>query len=66
MNQQEVYSWDNKDSTTGAENNYGKNEWAEARLNYLLNPGHESETAGGSLYWNRGAGNCYKGLPKCN
>ena len=55
------YSWDNKDTTTGAENNYGKNEWAEARLNYLLNPGHESETAGGSLYWNRGAGNCYKG-----
>ena len=55
------YSWDNKDTTTGAENNYGKNEWAEARLNYLLNPGHESEIAGGSLYWNRGAGNCYKG-----
>ena len=55
------YSWDNKDTTTGAENNYGKNEWAEARLNYLLNPGHESETAGGSLYWNREAGNCYKG-----
>ena len=55
------YSWDNKDTTTGAENNYGKNEWAEARLNYLLNLGHESETAGGSLYWNRGAGNCYKG-----
>ena len=55
------YSWDNKDSTTGAENAYGKNEWTDARLNYLLNPGHESETTGGSLYWNRGAGNCYKG-----
>ena len=55
------YSWDNKDTTTGAENNYGKNEWTDARLNYLLNPGHESETTGGSLYWNRGAGNCYKG-----
>ena len=55
------YSWDNKDTTTGAESVYGKNEWTDARLNYLLNPGHESETAGGSLYWNRGAGNCYKG-----
>ena len=55
------YSWDNKDTTTGAESDYGKNEWTDARLNYLLNPGHESETAGGSLYWNRGAGNCYKG-----
>ena len=55
------YSWDNKDTTTGAENNYGKNEWAEARLNYLLNPGHESETNGGSLYWNRKSGTCYKG-----
>ena len=56
------YSWDNKNKTTGAENDYGKNEWTDARLNYLLNPGHESETAGGSLYWNRGAGNCYEGL----
>ena len=55
------YSWDNKDSTTGAESVYGKNEWTDARLNYLLNPGHESETVGGSIYWNRGAGNCYKG-----
>ena len=52
------YSWDNKDNPTG---DPGKNEWTDARLNYLLNPGHESETAGGSLYWNRGAGNCYKG-----
>ena len=55
------YSWDNKDSTTGAESTYGKNEWTDARLNYLLNPGHESEITGGSLYWNRGAGNCYNG-----
>ena len=53
------YSWDNKDTTTGAEGNNGKNEWSDAKLNYLLNPGHESETAGGSLYWNRDAGNCY-------
>ena len=55
------YSWDSKDKTTGADGYDGKNEWAEARLNYLLNPGHESETNGGSLYWNRKSGTCYKG-----
>ncbi len=53
------YSWDNKDKYTGAEDNYGKNNWLDARLNYLLNPGHESETYGGSLYWNRKSGTCY-------
>ena len=51
------YSWDN--STT--ESSYGTNNWLVARLNYLLNPGHESETNGGSLYWNRKSGNCYSG-----
>ncbi len=55
------YSWDNKNTSTGAESDYGKNEWSDARLNYLLNPGHDSETVGGSLYWNRGTGNCYYG-----
>ena len=53
------YAWDNKDRSTGAENDYGKNNWSDARLNYLLNPGHESETYGGSLYWNRKSGSCY-------
>ena len=51
------YSWDN--STT--ESKYGTNNWLVARLNYLLNPGHESETYGGSLYWNRKSGTCYAG-----
>ena len=55
------YPWDNKDTSTGAENDYGKNNWSDARLNYLLNPGHESETYGGSLYWNRKSGTCYYG-----
>ena len=57
------YSWDNKNTSTGAEDKYGygKNNWPDARLNYLLNPGHESETYGGSLYWNRKNGTCYKG-----
>ena len=53
------YSWDNKNTSTGAENDWGKNNWPDARLNYLLNPGHESETYGGSLYWNRKSGTCY-------
>ena len=56
------YSWDNKDTTTGAANNYGKNSWTDSRLNYLLNEGHESETVGGSLYWNSESGKCYSGL----
>ena len=51
------YSWDN--STT--ESSYGTNNWLVARLNYLLNPGHENETYGGSLYWNRKSGTCYFG-----
>ena len=33
-----TYSWDNKNTNTGAENNYGKNDWTTARLMKLLNP----------------------------
>ena len=55
------YSWDNKDTTTGAETDYGKNDWTDARLMKLLNPGYESETTGGSLYYNAMSGNCYSG-----
>ena len=55
------YSWDNKNSNTGAESNYGKNDWSDARLMKLLNPGYDSEEVGGSLYYNAGSGNCYSG-----
>ena len=55
------YSWDNKDTTTGAANEYGKNNWSDARLNYLLNEGHDDASAGGSLYWNSKSGMCYAG-----
>ena len=55
------YSWDNKDTTTGAEDDNGKNDWTDARLMKLLNPGYESETTGGSLYYNSGSGSCYSG-----
>ena len=55
------YSWDNKNTSTGAETVYGKNDWTIARLNYLLNPGHDSESVGGSLYYNAKSGTCYSG-----
>ena len=55
------YAWDNKNTSTGAEDNYGKNDWTDARLMKLLNPGYESETTGGSLYYNSGSGSCYSG-----
>ena len=53
------YSWDNKTTTSGAETDYGKNNWPDARLNYLLNPFHEDEEISNSLYWNRKSGKCY-------
>ena len=56
-----LYSWDNKETTTGAETDNGKNDWTDARLMKLLNPGYESETTGGSLYYNSKSGNCYFG-----
>ena len=56
------YSWDNKNTSTGAETAYGKNDWTDARLMKLLNPGYESETTGGSLYYNSKSGNCYSRL----
>ena len=55
------FSWDNKNATTGSESEYGKNDWTTARINYLLNPGHDSESVGGSLYYNAKSGTCYAG-----
>lgn len=51
------YSWD----TSVSNNGYGVNEWSEADLMKLLNPGYESISIGGSLYWNKKSGNCYNG-----
>ena len=53
------YSWDTSDSTIN--NGGGINEWSQADLMKLLNPGHESETVGGSLWWNSRSGTCYNG-----
>ena len=53
------YSWDTSDSSIN--NGHGVNEWSQAKLMKLLNPGYEIETVGGSLYWNNSSGNCYSG-----
>ena len=54
------YSWDTSDSTIT--DGYGANEWSQADLMKLLNPGHESESVGGSLYYNsKAGGTCYNG-----
>ncbi|MEE1371741.1 MAG: hypothetical protein U0K48_06305 [Bacilli bacterium] len=50
------YSWDT--SATG----YGVNEWSQSDLMKLLNPSHESESVGGSLYYNNKSGTCYNNL----
>ena len=54
------YSWDSSDSSVNY--GYGVNDWTTARLNYLLNSGHDSELIGGSLYYNAKSGTCYAGV----
>ena len=53
------YSWDT--SASSVNSGKGVNEWSQADLMKLLNPGHESESVGGSLYYNGEAGTCYNG-----
>ena len=52
-----TYSWDSSASDV----NYGEgaNEWSQADLMKLLNSGYDSESVGGSLYWNAKTGTCY-------
>ena len=63
-----TYSWDNKDTSTGAETVSGKNDWTTARLMKLLNPSNyytidsNDNGNGQSLYWNAGKGNCFLGI----
>ena len=62
------YSWDTSESSINS--GLGVNEWSQADLMKLLNPGYESETVGGSLYWNNNQGTCYNnennGITSCN
>ena len=51
------YSWDS--SADSINSGYGVNEWSQADLMKLLNGGYETETVGGSLYWNAKSGTCY-------
>ena len=53
------YSWDSSASDV----NSGKevNEWSQADLMKLLNSGYDSESVGGSLYWNAKRGTCFSG-----
>ncbi len=53
------YSWDSSESSVN--DGWGVNEWSQADLMKLLNPGYESESVGGSLYYNNSSGNCYNG-----
>ena len=52
-----AYSWDS--SASGTNSGMGVNEWSQADLMKLLNSGYDSESVGGSLYWNAGSGMCY-------
>jgi hypothetical protein len=63
------YSYDTSASTVNG--GYGINEWSQADLMKLLNPGYESNqdlnnsgatiTVNNSLYWTKGSGTCYNG-----
>ena len=61
------YSWDNKNTSTGAESDSGKNDWTTARLMKLLNPSDyykvdsNDNNLGQSLYYNSASGKCYSG-----
>ena len=66
------YAWDNKNTSTGAEIDYGKNDWTTARLMKLLNPSNyyindnndkdsEGNYLGYGLYYNSASGKCYSG-----
>ena len=62
-----AYSWDNKDKSTGAEGENGKNDWTTARLMKLLNSSDyytadsNDNELGQSLYYNSASGKCYSG-----
>ena len=50
-----AYSWDTSSNANGLNN------WSQAKLMKLLNSGYETETVGGSLYYNSKSGTCYNG-----
>ena len=69
-----AYSWDTSPSNING--GYGINEWSQADLMKLLNPGYENNsdkdcegnniTVNNSLYWTSGSGKCYSGSSYTN
>jgi len=65
-----IYSWDT--SSSNVNNGNGINEWSQADIMKLLNPGYENNQdldnngdaiiANNSLWWNSESGNCYVGF----
>ena len=53
-------------SPSNINNGSGVNEWSQADIMKLMNPGYENEQVGGSLYWNKASGNCYIGTSNAN
>ena len=53
------YSWDS--SVRNVNYGWGFNDWSQADLMKLLNSGYDSESVGGSLYWNAQSGTCFLG-----
>ena len=58
------YSWDTSDLSVN--NGYGVNEWSQADIMKLLNPGYLTEEVGGSLYYYGKSGICYNGASNAN
>ena len=56
-----LYSWDTMAKAASLLTKPGINEWSQADAMKLLNPGYESESVGGSLYYNSKSGTCYNG-----
>ena len=65
-----TYSWDNKNISTGAEDDRGKNDWTTARLmkllipdDYYINDNNDKDSEGNylgySLYYNSASGMCF-------
>ena len=53
------YSWDTSAREVGSGS--GVNEWSQADLMKLLNPGYTKESVNNSLYYNSKGGQCYAG-----
>lgn len=51
------YSWNSSINTVNS--GHGVNEWSQASIMKLLNPGYETEAVGGSLYWDSKSGMCF-------